>query len=119
MCCVSSRFFFIRLWNIILCDRYCLFNEDHEDFSAWETISELVKFVDRIIVVGLQQERFNIVLTHFVLQFFEEVNIIFRKHVLIIDTDNKFVKLKVIPNWKINSILNVFMAVVACAVLNN
>jgi hypothetical protein len=74
---VSPVFSIIHLWNYnFACVSFSLFHQDYEDFSAWETISELVKFVDRIIVAGLQQERFNIILTHFVLQFFEEVKIV-------------------------------------------
>ena len=56
------------------CVRKYLFRPTIEAFSALETIEEFVKFVDRIAVDGLHQEQFNIPLTHFVLQFHEEVN---------------------------------------------
>jgi len=53
--------------------RNYLFQRDNAEFSILDTIQDLIKFVDKVAVVGLQQERFNVLLTNFVLQFFEEV----------------------------------------------
>jgi len=44
-----------------------------EEVSAVDTLSLLVKYVDRVCIAALQQESANILFTHCVLQFFELV----------------------------------------------
>ena len=49
-------------------------NDDEEQFSAVESISSLVKYVDSVCAVALQRESANILLSQCVLQFFELVS---------------------------------------------
>lgn len=66
----------IVVWDsyfiLIFCSR-SLIVEEVDTFEPLQTIIELVNFVDRICVVGLELEKDNILLFHFIMDFFELV----------------------------------------------